>query len=256
MKLDLQFSLFILIIVFASCTPEIIVRVETDYESGVDVEKLNLVSTMIGPVWQPDIPLIDAAAFNKKTNDIADQIMDAEQRLIQEYQNVLIEKLSVNFPNTELLIGKNIDTPMAQRYKVNKGVNVDHKNFPIVFFSEGDMNLVDFEKAKNMNKMYKKSEELKSNIRRFCSDLELDHILLSYNRLSVIAVGPFGGTGSLRLECYLYLFDKNGELLIESFAFSIPTNIKGKELSEYKFQLDNFDELTTVLTNSLKPYIK
>lgn len=80
-------------LVACSCASTTKVKVNTIYTNGVGVDTLNLVSTMLGPVLQPALPLIDAAAFNGKTNEIADQIMDEQQKHIALYQEMVIEDL-------------------------------------------------------------------------------------------------------------------------------------------------------------------
>ncbi|MEO9474043.1 MAG: hypothetical protein ABJG41_00860 [Cyclobacteriaceae bacterium] len=210
---------------------------------------------MIGPVWQPVLPLIDAAAFNEKTNKISDQILDEEQKRVETFKNVLVTSLSEKLPAT-ILTGSDFTSENAQKYKVENGLQIDTKNFPIVFFSEGDMNMVDFGKGKNVNEIFKNSEELKNSISKFATDLNLETVLISYNRLSVIGVGMFGITGNLRLESYLYLYKSNGDLLMDAYGWTKPTAIDGKELNQYQFQLDNFKELADLLSTELVNYIK
>lgn len=63
-------SFFALVIFLGSCVgPKFTAQTSTG--QPVPIDTLNLVAVMIGPMYQPTIPLIDAAAFNGKTNKIA-----------------------------------------------------------------------------------------------------------------------------------------------------------------------------------------
>ena len=246
--------IILIILLFCSCAATR-VKVNTLYTNGVPVDTLNLVSTMIGPVLQPVLPLIDAAAFNEKTNKIADQILDEEQKRVETYKSLLTKSLSEKIQKP-IRTGSDFLSDAANRYKVKNGIQIDNKNFPIVFFSNGDINIIDFEKGRNVNSIFKDNAELKIQVVKLASELKLKTILISYNRLNVIGAGMFGSTGNLRLETYLYLYNSSGNLLIDAYGWSKPTAIRGKELSDYKFQLDNFQELSNLISQELLKYIK
>jgi hypothetical protein len=231
------------------------VKVNTIYTNGLAVDTLNLVSTMIGPVLQPVLPLIDAAAFNEKTNKIADQILDEEQKRVETYKSLLTNSLNDKL-HKPIRTGSDFLSDAANKYKVKNGIQIDNKNFPIVFFSNGDLNIIDFGKGKNVNSIFKDNAVLKTQIVKLASELKLKTVLISYNRLNVIGAGMFGSTGNLRLETYLYLYNSSGNLLIDAYGWSKPTVIKGKELNDYKFQLDNFQELSNLISQELLKYIK
>lgn len=250
--------LLIIVSVITVCLSSCIstkVVVNTVHANGLPIDSLNLVSTMIGPLWQPVLPLIDAAVFNEKTNKISDQILDEEQKITKTFKSVLVNSLAEKLPAV-IVTGSSFTSENALKYKVENGVQVDNKNFPIVFFSEGDMNMIDFGKSKNVNEIFKNNEKLKSRVSRFASDLNIKTVLISYNRLSVIGAGMFGLTGSLRLESYLYLYKYNGDLLLDAYGWTKPTSIDGKDISHYKSQLDNFKELTDLLSDELIKHIK
>lgn len=231
------------------------VKVNTIYTNGVALDTINLLSTMIGPLWQPVLPLIDAAAFNGKTNKISDLILDEEQKIIESYKAILVSNLTEKLKKG-ILTGSDFTSEPANRYKVGNSLQVDSKNFPVVFFSKGDLNIVDFGSAKNINSIFKDNQQIKAGVIKLATDLKLKTVLLSYNRLSVVNAGMFGATGNLRLESYLFLYRANGDLLIDAYGWTKPTAINGKELSDYKFQLDNFQELANLMSQQLTSYIK
>ena len=55
------------------------VQVNNKYSGVIPLDTLHLVSVVYGPVVQPVIPLIDAAAFNGRTNKISDQILEEQK---------------------------------------------------------------------------------------------------------------------------------------------------------------------------------
>ncbi|MCJ7759145.1 MAG: hypothetical protein MUP24_13485 [Gillisia sp.] len=249
--------LFILVsFLISSCaTTKVMVKVNTVYTNPISIDTLNLVSIMIGPVLQPVLPLIDAAEFNAKTNKIADQILDEEQKAIETYKSLLINNLKGKL-NKPILTGSDFSSDPSNKYKVKNIIQIDNKNFPIVFFSIGDLNIIDFGKGKNVNSIFKNNTDLKIQIPKFASELKLKTILISYNRLNVIGKGKIGASFYLRLESYLYLYDSSGNLLIDVYAWSKPTAIEGEKLGGYKFQLDNFQELSSLMSQELLKYIK
>ncbi|MDH5383007.1 MAG: hypothetical protein OEW75_19300 [Cyclobacteriaceae bacterium] len=246
--------IFFPIVLLSSCLSTM-VHVNTIYTNGLPIDTINLVSTMMGPVWQPVFPLLDAAGFNPKTNRLADQIMDEEQKILSVYQEKLMTSFNKMLPAVTIS-GKDFTSEKAEKYRIKEGVQVENKNFPVVFFSEGDLNVLDLEKAKNINAIFKENEQIKLRISTLASALNVKTILVSYNRLSVISVGSFGITGNLRLESYLFLYSFKGDLLLDATGFTKPTTITGDNINQYKQQLDQFDQLVGLFNQELVKYIK
>lgn len=255
MKFVKNVSLLFLFLVLVSSCISTKVQVNTPYTNGIPVDSLNLVSLMVGPVWQPIFPLIDAAAFNEKTNKIADQLLDEEQKVVEDYKKILVGCLDGKL-RSSVVVGSDFTSPMASQYRVEKGIQIDNKNFPVVFFSEGDMNMIDLGKGKNINQIFKYDKSLKSNIAKYAANLKLNNVVISFNRLAVISAGMFGTTGNLRLESYLFLYNAEGKLLLDTYGWMKPTAISGKDLADYKYQLDSFQELAELMSQELTQYIK
>ena len=231
------------------------VVVNTINDSVLELDRMNLTSVMIGPVWQPVFPLIDASAFNAKTNKIVDEIMDEEEKLIDIYKSILIENLEKNI-DAEIITTKDMNPDIIAKYQVTKGVQVDNKNFPIVFFSEGDINFLDLGKGKNVKLMFKTTEEIRSRVTQVAKELKLSNILVSYSRIAVIGAGMFGVNATVRLETYLFMYNQTGLIVMDAYGWSKPVTIKGKELVDYKEQLDNFNELATLMGQELSNHVK
>jgi hypothetical protein len=247
-------SLMLVGLLFASCAT-MKVKVNTSYTDGLAIDTLYLVSTMIGPVVQPVLPLIDAAAFNAKTNKIADQIMDVQQKSVDDFHDILVSILEQKLP-VALVTGKEFDAERAARYKVRSGIQIDNKNFPMVFFSEGDMNMIELGKGRNEVDIFKNNAANTANISRFAGDLGVSNVVLSFSRLNIVSVGMFGGSGNIRLETFFYVYGADGELLLDAYAWSKFNTIRGKDLSQYKYELTNFNPLVQLIAQELKQYIK
>jgi len=237
-----------------SCTSK--VYVHTDYPNGFGVDTLNLTATMIGPLQLPVLPLIDASIFNDKPNSIASDIITEEQKVIDDYQSILIQSLEQNL-HVKVIPSSKFSSESANEFMVRDGaVQVANNNFPLVLFSQGGINVVDFGKKKDPYDIFKDNPEINKNIAKLANELHLKTVLLSFNQLIVTGVNMLGIYGTLRLESYLYLFNKDGKLLIDVFGKTKSTHINGKELSDYKFQLDSFRDLAEQMSIEVKPYIK
>lgn len=145
---------------------------------------------------------------------------------------------------------------VAEPYKVKEGILIDNKNFPVVWFDEGGMNLWDYGKGTNVRAIFESDPQLKNRIARFAREMNVNNVLVSYNRLAVIGVGMFGSTGNIRLESYLYLYDANGNVMMDAYGWTKPSSIGGREIYEYQGQMDKFEELALLLSIELVKHIR
>ncbi|XOV93574.1 MAG: hypothetical protein ACFHWX_02465 [Bacteroidota bacterium] len=246
---------FTLVILLSSClTSKVIVN--TPYQNGIPIDTLNLLSIMIGPPFQPTFPLIDAAAFNEKTNKIADQILDEEQKAIENFKDLLVANLNGALHLKTQTI-KDFSTNEIDRFVVNSSIQIENNNFPIVFFGAGDINIVEWNKGKNVNNLFKDDDPyLRASIQEISRKLNIDNIAISFNRLSIVGVSAFGIKGNLRLESFLFIYNSNGHLVIDSMGWTKPLPVRGNEIRDYKFQLDSFIELARLTAEELSNYIK
>ena len=250
----LFYSLLIGILLTSCLSSKVIVN--TPYQNGIPIDTLNLLSVMIGPPFQPTFPLIDAASFNEKTNHLADQILDEEQKLIENYKQTLISNLDKLLPLTTRTT-RDFNTENISQFIVENPLQIENKNFPIVFFSQGDLNFNEWNKGKNVNNLFRDDDEyLRASIQEVAKQLNLKNIAISFNRLSVVGVGAFGINGTLRLETYLFIYNSNGHLVVDTMGWTKPISINGREIRDYKFQLDSFIELARLTAEELSKYIK
>lgn len=220
------------------------------------MDSINLVATMIGPVDQPIFPLLDAAPFNDKTNKIAEQILDEEQKLLDDYQAVLVRKMSEKLP-AQVVIGDSFQSDGALKYKVKNGIQIDNKDFPVVFFAEGDMNPFTLYKGNNLDKIFRnKNDEAKYQIKDFVKTIGTQTILVSYNRLVVTNPRMFGVTARVHLDSRLFLYRNNGDLLLEVMAWNKGNVIDGKNVLDYQTQLFQFEIIAEEQIKAIQKYIK
>lgn len=222
--------------------------------SSEKVESITLLSTMIGKIQQPVFPLIDAAAFNSKTNSIADEIMDIQSQNIDKCRNLIAESLSKSFRcpvvyGDSLLSVSGFDE-FREKYQSKNGLRIDNDNYPKVLLSTKDVNVFNVDNG-NFVRYIDNEEDYKTAISEISKITNSDLVAVSFSTLSVVGAGPFGAYGALRLDTWLFLFGKSGELISDAHAWSKPSNINGKDIEEYKSQLDNLSLILEPMMNKV-----
>jgi hypothetical protein len=253
-------TLAIIVLAFTSCST---IRVNYYGNKVVPVQKIALVSTMIGKIQQSPIPLLDAAVFNAKTNKIADQIMDMQKKAVDKYQVLVASGLKNNF-NCQVIYADSLHNlpgfvVIKEKYNFKNGLRLKSDNYPFIFTAKDDINPFNFDNG-NIDSYFRDSLNYKSTISEISKKLNTDLIAVSYSTLATGA-GSFGIYGQLQLVTILYIFDKNGDLLSKSSNMSKPTNISGSDIEEYRSQLDNLSllldpMLIKVVTNFQNPPVK
>ena len=238
-------SLFALVLLLGSCVGA---KFTADTKTGqpIPIDTLNLVSVMIGPVYQPTFPLIDAAAFNGKTNKIADDILEEEEKRIADFKKKLVAALREKIP-AEIRTTDEIRGDGIEEYQITRATPAENKNFPLVYFAEGDLSFQEYGNMNNLRNEFESNQALRQNIVAFAEKFNLSNVAICYNRLAVINVGPFGASGNLRLESYIYVFDSRGGVSIKATGILEPTNISGKVLDEYAAELDKHSMMYNLL---------
>jgi len=240
MKNNLKFSFFVLsIIAFTSCST---IKVNYYGNKVNDVQSVTLVSTMIGKVQQPIFPLIDAGIFNEKTNSIADKIMDVEKKNINNYQSIVAGSLKRNY-NCPVIFGDSLQnlegySQLKSTFNKKRNLSIESNHFPFIITAEDDIYPFSFEKG-NVLAYFKTPENYKAITSEIAKTVGTDLFAVSYSTLAVGSIGYFGIYGSLYLATYLYIFDKEGNLVADASSISKPTSVSGKKIDEYLNQLDN-----------------
>ncbi len=250
----MRHSAFIaLVFLLASCAgPKF--TVETRTGQPIPIDTLNVLAVMIGPMYQPAVPLIDAATFNGKTNKIANEIIRAQEDRIDSLKEGLITTLREKLP-VVVRTANELEREGIEAYRVEKAIQSENKNFPLVLFGKGDLSFRQYGKMQNLNKEIESNDELAANVAIFAEKFNLSNVAICYNRLAVISVGPFGGTGMLRLETYILVFNRNGEVIIDATGLLEPISISGKELEDYTSELDKYKVMQNLLVLALSKQI-
>jgi hypothetical protein len=239
-------------ILFASCVP--LINTPVPYKSSPSIKKVGLFPVMIGKMYRPLFPLIDAAAFNGKTNEIADQILDMQDRTIDKMRENAAVTLQ-KYLNCEVIYGDALHndsafTALSARYNFKSALILNDDNFPKITISSGDINPFNYSNG-DVIAYFGTPSNYKETVKYICKELNLDALAVSFSKLSVINVTAFGISGNLRLETYLYVFDKNGDFIANGRGFSKPMGINGKELFYYQMQLEYFPTLLEQVASKL-----
>ncbi len=133
---------------------------------------------------------------------------------------------------------------------------MDNKNFPIVFFSEGDLNFTDLKNGKNPVFIFKQDNLVSQRVSQLAKDLNVQNVAECFTRLSVIGVSMFGLNGNIRLESYLFIYNRNGRLLLDAVGWTKPTVVLGKKVEDYQQQLEQFGDMTILISKELKKHIR
>lgn len=244
-------SLAIVAIALTSCAT---IRI-SHYGKKVDkVEKVALFSTMIGKIQQPIFPLIDAAVFNQKTNSIADQIMDLQKKNVDKCQVVVASSLEKNF-NCKVLYADSLCNSieyaeLKENYDFKSSLRTNNDHFPLIITAKDDINPFRFENG-DVIEYFNYNTDYKFIISELGKRINTDLIAVSYSTFTITGAGVFGIYGYLRLDTYLFLFDKYGDLISEAHTWSKPENISGNQIDEYQAQLDNLSIILEPMMDKL-----
>ena len=216
------------------------------------VEKIALISTYIGKIQKPILPLIDAGLFNKKPNAIADEIIDMQERYVDKFRENIASNIEKHF-RCEVLYGDPLTaldgfSEVKKKYNFADNLYTEDDNFPVMQIASGDINPFNFKKG-NVLKYLNDLAKYKNTLFQINKDLGLDFLAVSYSQLTILSVSAFGIAGTLRLDSYLYIFDKFGDLVATGKAYSKYSSIKGKELNDYQMKIEDFSILSDPLSS-------
>lgn len=242
-----------LLVLLASCQA-INIKTQVPYRASRTIGKMVLFPVIIGEFQQPILPLIDAAGFNKKTNNIADQIMDIQKKAVDKYRENSADILKKYF-KCEILYGDSLQSMdgylnLSKTHHFKGALIVEDDNFPTIITSTGDINPFKFENGKVL-KYFKDPVNYKETIKLICHELNTDALAISFSSLAVVGVTPFGMKGAIRLNTHLYVFDMNGSIIANGSTWSKPVMINGKELSDYQHTLDGFSLIFDPLVSNI-----
>ena len=233
-----------LILLATSCTT---VKVQNSAKKVAPVNSIALFPTMIGSLKKINFSL-GAAAFNPKVNGIAEQIIDMEKKSVDNYRTTISASLKQNF-NCEIISGESLTSKpefseLKNKYNYQQNLKVDDENFPEIILASNDFNPFQFNKGNVINyfKDTTNHKQYKQTISDICKKLKTDLIVVSYSELH--ASGINFGRGYLELYTYIYLFDKDGDLVSEGHnSTDVKPTISGREVEEFKAKIDKLSSL-------------
>lgn len=254
MKKNYLFYLLVITILTSSCA-SLKVNTVTPYR-GDNVKKLAIIGSYIGRVKQPKLPLIDASAFNKRTNKIGDEVMSYQEEILPKIEDRLAEGLG-NSLNVEIIKPSSFTeeqiTAINEKYNRRSRLGIDHKHYNKLITTSEDINIFAFNNGKVLEH-FKLPANYMREIREVCSILDVDGVIVNYHLMNVVGVGAFGTSGTLRLDSYVYIFDSNARVIAKSSAFTKPMGIKGKKIGDYELVYDQYPIITDLIsTDIIKP---
>ncbi|MEI6754489.1 MAG: hypothetical protein WCK78_15155 [Paludibacter sp.] len=229
----------LLLLTIISCST---IRVSYYGRNNDKVQKIALVSTMIGKLEQGIFPLIDAAMFNPKIDKIADEIFDMEIRNVDKLRNRVAESLQSNF-KVNVLYGDSLYKSseygeLKKKFDLKRALDTGSERFPFIIIPKKEINPFMFEKGNVTSYFDEKGKNYTQTISEIASKLKADLVAVSYSYINTGA-GSFGISGVAQAITYLYIFDKKGNLISSSTNFSKGTRIAGSDVNEFNDEIDN-----------------
>ena len=254
----LKFSIWtLLLFTITSCSS---IRISYYGRNNEKVQKIALISTMIGKVDQPIFPLIDAAMFNPKINKIADEIFDMEKRNVDNVRNRVAESLKTNF-KVNVLFGDSLYNSLEygdlkKNFDFKRALDTGNERFPFIIIPKNEINPFMFENGKVPAYFDEKQKNYTRPISEIANKLNADLVAVSYSYISTGA-GMFGINGLANALTYLYIFDKKGNLISSSYNVSKVTQISGSDVNQFNDVIDNILPMIEPMMNKvLDKYIE
>jgi len=199
---------------------------------------------------------MDAGPFNNKTNSIASLIVGEEVKCIEGFRETVASGLKNKF-NCEVLYGTTlVKKPgyieLATKYNFPEELNTGNEHFPKIIIPKDETNFFQFTKGK-VEKFLEDAKVVKPKAAEICKSVGTDYIAVSYSTLAAVGFGMFGGHGNICLYTYLFIFDKEGDLVFQGDNHSKPVRVVGDDLMEYKAPLNSLSEaLPKILEKAAK----
>ena len=213
------------------------------YSRSNNLDTIALMPVLIGEIEQPILPLIDAGIFNAKTDKLAPEILDMEQKSLSKMATSAAMNLQTLL-STQVLYGdklyeREVYKQLSARLHNGAALQTKDKAFPVILIHNDDFNPFAFDNAK-VPEFFTVSTNFKSTVIEICKELNVDALALSYSRITITNASSFGISGGARLDTYLYVISKEGKFLINGYGLSKPVAIYGNKLYQYKDILDEF----------------
>jgi len=248
------FAIILLLIISSSCT------VPKAFYSGGKInnpQKIAVVSTMIDEYDLLDLPLTDVATINPRTKRLSAQIMERQEKVVDSYREIIAKEFKNNF-KCEVLYGESLHQEegygrIQQQMSYEENLNIKNKHFPKIITATGDVNPFPIEYG-NIEYFFKEPSKYKYPIYMLAKELDSDLIVVSHSNLSTICNQYT--IYYVRLDTYIYIFNKMGERLAKSHTYSDQIPMKGKDIEDYQKALDSFESVANPIIREIVQNIK
>lgn len=254
MKKIVRFSLiFSLLIGLSACT-SLRVKAPVAYGSRSDIQKIALVTTLVGPIQQPETPIGDASTFNKKTDALAEEL------------NALLQKKADQFYQT---LGKGLGTALNAEVRYGEGLKESERydralrdavtenlilkgagKFKTFYVGEGGFNVLPFDNGEVVN-FLETSSRLRSIVRGLTRDLETEAVAFSYHYLDIDRVQAYGAGAKVKLVSHIFLYNDRGVVIGQGYGETEAVKITGDNLEEYRAVLDQYPGLQNMILTEM-----
>lgn len=246
--------LFLIFLTLASCSSIVI----TKNKNIEKPKKVVLISTLIGHINRPYIPILFASKFNNKTNLLAKDLNSLKSQNIENYRDILAKKLQENM-GCEVIYGNTLTS--LEGFKNLKSIDnpsnltTDDEYFPKIIAAKNDINPFPFKNGK-VAKYFSQKNDHKEIITKICTKLNTEYLVVSYSELSITEILTFGNKAKADLETYILLFHKDGELVSEGFGHSNEIKTSGDQIKDYEFLINQFEPAIDNLTKKMNKSFK
>ena len=234
------FILLAISIFFSSC---VTLTVNYSGKHMEPVEKVAFISTMLGEMIQPTFPLIGAAAFNTKTNVISAEIMEMQKRNIDNHRDILVNLFETHFSCTSLY-GDSLHqtdeySEIKTKFNFPNSLQIPNKRFPYIITASNDINPFEFENGR-VNLYFFTPSLYKASMAEICKELNVNYLVVSYTVLDVARTAAFGIYGSLRLNSQVFVFDRDGDIVLDGINWSDNIHLSGRNINDYEKVINDY----------------
>lgn len=224
-------------------------------------KKVALVQEMILPPSLPVAPLVQAGIYRSLYSSIEVDVVKLQQDRIDEYEEILGQRLSTGFPFT-VLYGKdllkvdafkNIDSTSVKTFGTKmSGQNANSIVIPARGYNFFDLTM---EKANPRKEFDAKTSAFldahAGSLSALCKSLDVDSILVASLYLDTPSVN-FLAQGPKKLNLTVVFFDRDGKLCHSATAWSMGIASTGGDMEAYAKTMDLYPKLVEELVQGLK----
>lgn len=259
MKLKSTYLLLtVLAFIFTSCGT-LRIKAPVPYGGQADINKVAIIAAYITPPVQPEMPLADASAFNRKTNGMVEEISKMLQKKANQYYGTLANglgiQLGVQTPHGEQLKESERYERLAKKEESEAlMIKGSKSSFKQIFINNSTFNPFPFDKGE-VNDFLKKSPRLKSMAKSIARDLGVDGTACSVTTLEIDGVASLGKSAKAKLVSNIYIYNDDGDLVGHGYGETEEIQISGDIFEEYEAVMDQYPELQNlILTEMLSSY--